>query len=138
MTDEGIELGRRAVACKGWRWMPGMLIHYTGLRCFDLPGFPPKLPEPQRARLLGDSPSASLLSGDPFPDLTDPATLGCLLALVREAWGTHANTAANAYEEPGQMWTIYNGKICADDYAQEVAHGATEAEALVATLESAP
>jgi hypothetical protein len=27
MTDEMIALSRRAVACKGWRWMPGIADH---------------------------------------------------------------------------------------------------------------
>jgi hypothetical protein len=48
------DLGRRAVACKHWRWMDGMVTF----------GF----------------------VGEDVPDLSDPATLGCLLALVREAW----------------------------------------------------
>ena len=84
MTDEQIALARRAVAAPRWRWRAGMLIHYTGLRCFDLPGLPPPTPETQRARLLGESPSASLLDGDPRPDLSDAATLGCILALYEE------------------------------------------------------
>lgn len=61
-------LGRRARACRGWRPLPGML--YEG----PLGGL-------------------SRWNGEPFeipahdPVFWDPATLGCLLALVREAWG---------------------------------------------------
>ena len=65
-------LAKRAIACKGWRWMPGMLqvvapkqdggtgcvVRYEGIA---IPGA--------------------------YPDLSDPATMGCLLSLVREAWG---------------------------------------------------
>ena len=70
-----MELGKRAIACKHWRWMPGMkwlLIESTEV-CWPLSyrsGRYPEVPE-----------------GVPvIPDLTDPATLGCLLFLVREAW----------------------------------------------------
>lgn len=74
MTNE--ELGRRAVACQQWRWMPGMLARYDGgqgwYRVTDGYGLP--------VRHVPPNPR------DAWPDLTDSATLGCLLALVREAW----------------------------------------------------
>jgi hypothetical protein len=58
-----IELGRRAVACKGWRWLPGMR---TDLR--------ERVPE-------DDDPYDSHPDSwaDAIPDLSDPATLGCLV-----------------------------------------------------------
>ena len=74
MTNELTDLARRAVACKGWRWVPGMrwamlrdapLESYYGRICDR--GLPP-------------------VSGA-IPDLSDPATLGCMLALVRELYG---------------------------------------------------
>jgi len=74
-----IELGRRAVKCKHWKWMHGMRT-ICG------------------ARLVGDLDSAAgyMLSdgadkvahhdgedaGHDTPDLSDPATLGCVLHLV--------------------------------------------------------
>jgi hypothetical protein len=61
---EEIELARRAVASPHWRWMPGMLTD-VGERVTD--------------------PAVCYLGT--LPDLTDPATLGCVLALVRDAWG---------------------------------------------------
>jgi hypothetical protein len=63
-----------------------------------------------------------------LPDLTDPATVGCLLALVREAWGDSA-----AHAVPDGDWHIYG-----DMPETEYAIGDTEAEALVAALEAAP
>jgi hypothetical protein len=72
------------------------------------------------------------------PDLTDPATVGCLLALVREAWGDHATSFANKYEKPTWVWSVYDGRFSSDDYGHEIAKGSTEAEALVAALENAP
>lgn len=86
MNDEQIALARRAVACRGWRWMPGMLIHYTGLRKFDLPGLPLPTLGQQKARLLSDSVGEELRMGNPFPDINDPATLGCLISLVQEIY----------------------------------------------------
>ena len=87
--------------------MPGMLAHPTRLRVTETTG-------------IG--------SGDYLPDLTDPATLGCLLALVREAYGTqgHARMVGHRWRyEPGS-W-----------YECQPTHD-TEAEALVAALEAAP
>lgn len=101
MTDEEAhELGKRAVACSGWRWMPGM-------RC------------------------------SPFvPDLRDPATLGCLLALVREAWGdpTIHLTCVDSLEAGQYDWIV---RSVADKWSSDLLID-SEAEALVAALEAAP
>ncbi len=75
-------LARRAVACRGWRWMQGMLIadNGAGVRF---------LWEDDRY-LHGMAAEASGLwmrmnkDRERLPDLTDPATLGCLLALYDE------------------------------------------------------
>jgi len=101
MTDEQTALARRAVACKGWKWMDGM-VTTGGVRLVDGEYCATRLP--------------SLL-----PNLTDPATLGCLLAL---------------YEETRKMLT------CPDPvYTYASAYGLLHprtAEALVAALEAAP
>ena len=66
-----------------------------------------------------------------LPDITDPATLGCLLALVREAHApAHWLTTAPLMTAGGvHGWRVQglDGPVCA-----------TEAEALVAALEAAP
>lgn len=107
MTEEQIALAKRAVACKGWKWLPGMADCY-GRRLRE-----------------GDwlDPAAE------FPDLTDPATLGCLLALVREVHGPHCYTQAC-----GGCWTVQNEDT--DDWWGK--NCVYEAEALVAALEAAP
>lgn len=66
------------------------------------------------------------------PDLTDPATLGCLLALVREAWGI-----PGAYFRHGWIFND-NGGSPEDDDIIAGENGMPEAEALVDALETAP
>ena len=131
------ELARRAVACPGWRWAPGMLSrcatptrravyrwlvgldtrHY-GLVCVvqDKHGRP--------CRSV-----ATLQPGpDDLPDLTDQATLGCLLGLVRLArldQRVHVRARAN-------RWRCYSGVTPVGEWAD------SEAAALVAALEAAP
>lgn len=146
--DERITLARRAVACKGWRWMSGMRyrlhpthpwFRYDGEDCSDDDGNPiPQAPP-------------NLQSHNAIPDLTDPATLGCLLALVREAW-----RCPTVYVRQGTTRRVSDGVIAWEvcdlwldaeacralgvDRQGSVGswgHG-SEAEALVAALEAAP
>lgn len=72
--------------------------------------------------------------GDHLPDLTDPATLGCLLALVREAWGDQSLSVL--FDHDGGMWRV--GRWEDDGLALRCRPADTEAEALVAALEAAP
>ena len=106
------DLGRRAVACKHWRWMPGMLMS-AGMTTF-------------RIRFEGDE----NVDRCGVPDLTDPATLGCLLHLVRQAWGVER--AVVWWNEHDQGWVAdvrpRNFVFVRD----------SEAHALVAALEAAP
>ena len=104
MTEEQIALARRAVACKGWRWMRGMYSAWD--------------------------------TTEALPDLTDPATLGCLLALVREAWGDEcACVLPIDYGPAGVRWVA---RLTAGGRCLTERHWLTETEALVAALEAAP
>lgn len=84
-------LGRLAVACKRWRWMPGMLDS-CGDRVLTVDGDEVTV---DRLDFVTHGYDAHEEHGKWYaseetwhhPDLDDPATLGCLLALVREAWG---------------------------------------------------
>ena len=116
MVTELEQLARRAIACKRWRWMPGMLA----IMPEDRDGI---------ARPYRVSDDEWLPAMDSFPDLLDPATLGCLLALVREAWGK-----PHAYVEYSDKWKA--AFHC--DIGTRAFSSTTEAAALVAALEAAP
>jgi hypothetical protein len=115
MTD----LARRAVACKHWKWMPGMLYRQ------------------ERYGLRPETATAPIIQGGGLPDFTDAATLGCLLALVRQAWDVnHIFTRYSEYVEGGE-WDV-PVRVQNKGYRTVVFFkGATEVEALVAALEAA-
>ncbi len=135
MTDEQIALSRRAVACKGWRWMPGMRTVRD-----DGHGFH-----------IGCTVAASKVKPEWLPDLQDPATLGCLLALVREAW-----RCPTAHVRQSRVRRVSDGLLAWEGVdlwldaeackklgtSREGSVGcwgyASEAEALVFLLETAP
>lgn len=138
MTEEQIALARRAVACKGWRWMPGMLTT-CDLRVVDGGDEYVVGHRSGPTRDGGgwyDGEAAGLL-----PDLTDPATLGCLLALVREAWqdrGLAAVTAAYTHER-GYQFRVVGGHHHGSAFmGMSLRSYGTESEALVTALEAAP
>ena len=116
MTKDDLQkLGERAAACPGWRWMPGMLAHFSGCE------------RSTTGAVRLSAYSAPKVRGDYWPDLSDPATLGWLLALVREAWG-----------EPDLVVERYAGRRWGIDDGGDWVIADTEAEALVAALEAAP
>jgi len=135
MTDQDwTELGRRAVACRRFRWRRGMST-ICGL-----------------VAQSNDDANGRVYFGqwvephpDWLPDLRDPATLGCLLALVREAveperapgdWPMVC-TYQNAAKKWGVgAWLNESGK--ATFAALVLPTYDTEAAALVAALGSAP
>lgn len=126
------ELGRRAVACPRWRWMPGM-------RSFVGPGRAPyRYITNEYAPPEGEGVGFS----DPIvPDLSDPATLGCMLALVQEAWNACRISLCFSAVTPNQerSWAIPVSYLTErDGIKNESFYGRTHGEALVAALEAAP
>ena len=121
------ELGRRVVACPRWRWMPGMTILGSKGRRVVVIG-------------LSNTPEATsgmnirAIEPNELPDLSSPATLGCLLHLVREAYKSRF----------GLMVVSAQTNIRGEWYCNPNSGGpkakwhATEAEALVVALEAAP
>jgi len=125
------ELARRAVACKHWRWMPGMLLVTKADNRFRL------------VELDFDAQDRWEWKGQystPVPDLRDPATLGCLLALVREAHGD-PEIVVSKYEY-SDGWTIGTQLEWEGIHSLWGSDGAiwgwSEAEVLVKALEAAP
>ena len=113
------DLGKRAIACKCWRWMPGMSVNGMVVVDADESGL-----EVVRKGTVQDWPLEYA-----YPDLTDPATLGCLLALVREAYApaTWITTSASMTAGGVHGWRIKGLDLPTQP---------TEAEALVAALEA--
>ena len=121
------ELAQRAVACRRWRWMPRMM-DTTGRTFIEYADCG------EAAWLwVADIRCEWLPVEDRLPDLRDPATLGCLLALVREAWGD-PYVYAMRLNVRRQIWVVH----VPSDQHNIHGEGATEAEALVAALEAAP
>lgn len=128
MTDTMQDLAKRAVASPHWRWMPGMLdTEGKRVACRVAEG---------TVRWVKDTwVSEWWHPGYELPDLDDPATLGCLLALV-----TYAHDQPTAYVEIREG----RSRVCAT-YGTEatITIGPRwtiggEAHALVAALEAAP
>jgi hypothetical protein len=81
------EWGRLAVSLPDWRWMPGMLNRKNGTRYMG-PVMRNRKDASRymgRARWAWDDPvrhHAQGIADDDWPDPDDPATAGCLLALL--------------------------------------------------------
>ncbi len=120
------DLGRRAVACKHWLWMPGMAV-LGGFAGVD------RLFTDKFGMIHVPDKDAGMV-----PDFTDPATLGCLLHLVREAWGDEdlsADRVSRAHDKLPDVWQVY---VFYESGVKDVLSGHSEVEALVAALGAAP
>ena len=110
MEDRVTELGRQVVANKHWRWLPGMLA---------------LIPAPHEGatgymiRVTEGAPLESFAAG--IPDMTDPATIGACMRLLREVAGyaysrpTWSQSADSCWEvhtrAPNRkVWKAYMGK----------------------------
>lgn len=131
MNNELMELGRRAVACKDWQWLPGMAV----LADPDTDADPiwPRVGE------YGVPPDSGCI-----PDLQDPATLGCVQALACAALGVACITVERDYAQRAlsvpYMWTArtMSGQISKRGWFR-IEHETpyAMAHAAVAALESA-
>ena len=124
-------LGRRAVAAPGWRWAPGMaakgrrgtlwrIYMGGGVLCAQGEGN-------AGGYAAGWSNEWAEILGA-LPNLSDSATVGCLLAVVREKWAIP--TLAPVCKEG--VWMLWAGGLPDALYRLRAA---TEVELLVAALE---
>jgi len=136
LIESQAALGRKAVACKRFRWLPGMLT-LCGGRVIATRGSwlitAVMLDEPTEGVL--DEPSVGWRAAPAcLPDLSDPPTLGCMPALVCEAWGDPDLYLKRIVRPAGVRWTVM----------QPSTHGfvcglyITKAETFVAALAAAP
>ena len=117
------ELARRLMSCPGWRWTGGMRCKDSGWRWRD--GY-----------LFAMDGTGDFIetAGGCVPNLRDPATLGCLLALVREAHGEQCIHTTVDHEG----WSVVQRQRPRDVWGRFLADGCnTEAEALGVALEAA-
>ena len=128
MNSEMETLARRAVACKGWRWLPGMLTA-DGWRVVwrDKDGYTTAYGNGYRTYL-------TQVTNKFCPDLSDPATLGALLALVRE---TRQAPAACVQSSAIGQWTLTRFLETEGRWDKLCEWHSSEAAALVAALEVA-
>ena len=128
MNPELEALARRAVVCKHWRWIEGMLTE-RGDRVASV--------EHDSLIVLDEEfEIVELTDGKAIPDFRDHATVGCLLMLVREA-----HNAPHAWVETryGQRSRVVSPEGYSEG-TKMLCHWqvGTEAAALVAALEGAP
>ena len=142
MTDME-QLAKLAVACEGWRWMRGMLcltdedgyaarILHVGLKA--------STSETADSYDGGGIITRGCIREGSLPDLTDPATLGCLLALVRWVVGdTGLSCIGDGLPNGETRWCVEPSKLRSHNKWVMTATKDcwSEAEALVATLEAA-
>ena len=116
-------LAKRAIACSGWRWMPGMLT-LDGLRL----GVVAHTPSGAWSCLTAGGEPSDRPMRDELPDLSDPATMGCLLHLTRQAWCCNVVVVVKS---PGRRFVVL---------AREWSGVPSETgeQALVEALEDAP
>ena len=113
-------LNERAVMCKGWRWLPGMLT-MDGVRIYAVEG--DTFDGFDDDSEYNDHPVSAL----EWPDFTDAATRGCLLELVHHVWDDR--TMSPSWVPSRQRWRIkykFGQFVMAD----------SEAEVLVRMLEA--
>ena len=124
-----LELAKRAVACKHWRLLPGMMTEKHG-RVHDV-GDGMILVQSKPTAYMDNSIRLSWQgASQAIPDFSDPLTAAGVLVLVREAWNTQQVTLRVFDDESAWIECALPG--------QWKKAGDSVAEALIAALEEAP
>ncbi len=133
------KLAKRAVACKHWQWLPGMLtledivppaitLGWDAARVLHAD-------EGDAVRVCTVLGKVRAIHGTALPDFTDPATLGCLLSLVAKAHGVTMFDVHVVGTATGRasVWVLRLGES-----SERLSDGPSKLAALVAALEAAP
>jgi hypothetical protein len=140
MDERLIQLSKKLVKLRCWKWMPGM----QGVRDCS-PDKADYLKPEVRIKAITDMSYADIFGS--IPDLTDPATLGALLSLVRIVSKDDKAYLCyfNGYDSV--EWGVVSGVI--EDIREEsdlpprgwfralIGEGKTEGEALAGALQEA-
>jgi len=134
---DNIKLGKRAVACKGWLWMAGMVPFE------ECHGEWARIEDEEAAEHHN-----KCANGDEIPRLDDPATIGCIRERVRGLHGARAvwvelkASCAPAFPDyyvvVGAFHPEYGTQPSIVYKTLGLVSALTEAEALVSALEMAP
>lgn len=139
MNDELLALGRRAIACKGWQWMPGMRAWAADE---DQPMYARQISPVGYAygsRIECDDTILGSFSDpeeDWVPDLSDPATLGCVDRLLENLHG--APVVVLPFGRTWRAWRVLPPDGHGNDYTlSAICNGVTPISARVFALEAA-
>lgn len=132
-------LAKRAAVCKGWEWIPGMMV--VG-KIYDYS--PAGTTEISSAMII-----TRVTDGVPIhnqerireclPVLDNPATMGCLLHIARKSWPLAPVTVASHWtwcppeRRDKRIWVC--SYLDKDTYKQ--CSGSSEAECLIKVIEKA-
>jgi hypothetical protein len=130
LDDRWNRLGERLVACRHFRWMPGMLRddgwRFIGLDSTNGEEHGFSAPADEGGGTCWSWP-IHLKEANCTPDTTDPATVGCIEALLIEATGgSVVMTRGNGWHSVETDFGAWESET--EDYV----------EALIAALEAAP
>jgi hypothetical protein len=122
MNYEMIKLSKRLISCKHFKWMPGMRT-LGDWRVINV--------DSDGVEVVTDLSEVALFhSGDlphipsSLPDLNDPATIGCLINLVRIAWnGRVAISMGNGWwsvEADSDNDGFYSDQDCSSSFKESL------------------
>ena len=129
--ERAMSLGKRLVACEGFRWMAGMRPrHLDGVGYLHGANIP-------------NEDHAKALQGNRWwwPDMRDPATRGCVLELVRDVGSDYRGAGTGRLwiewtDSPTRGW-IVRSELGGGAVPDEWPLACSEADAMVMAMETA-
>lgn len=125
MTEEQQAMARAFVACKAWKWLPGMQLFPVRAGVVD--HIPERICDAEEAEYANSGTGLACL-----PDLADPVTAAAVLLVVREAWH-----GCKTYVWPEISGTWF-ANVRRRDFTKLTFSGPSELHAMLAALQTAP